>query len=79
MSAPFNETHVSISHEDAWKQFTKPVPVANVGKISKTAFFDRRPPEDAELCVSTYEKYEGLFLMWWRESDKVWVYITSKW
>lgn len=80
---PHDELHFPISHENAWKLFEKPKPIQVIGKISKTKFFDRSPPEDAILALSYLgqsinPKNNFIDLVWWRESDKVWVYITTR-
>lgn len=78
----YDKLHFEISHERAWRLFKKPEPVENVGKISKTKFLDRTPPEGARLALSYLgqsinPKNNYIDLVWWREKDKQWVYITT--
>jgi hypothetical protein len=60
----YDALHTEISEAEAWEKYVKPKEVFRI------------PPKGVPLAVSTLSgKY--LDLVWWRESDKTWVYITT--
>ncbi len=72
----YDATHIAITWEQAWQEFTPPAPGKPSGKVSKSAPVNRMPPEGAALAVITGITPGCRDLCWW--NGKEWQYVTTR-